>query len=260
MKAFICVYQHPIPSKREWRLTESAAADDPLLRDFLARYHDDDFFYDWGDDPSFYSATNVLGDARAASWGVCRRDVRSQLREGDFIVWFCARTHRLVSGAISYFFIGVSTVLSTIDRRQLTDDADFSRYRPFYNKLIAVSEGTIKHQEIFHGYHSDWANRIKAPYVLFNPSPDASCVELKKPLLVAKREPNERIEKWRSALDPRVAMLEKILFVDTGVARRLRTTSFQNTHRQIPLHNYCCLRQDLIPLRKRLISFVSSRY
>ena len=59
MKAYACVYRHVIPSRRERRLTEQAATDIPLVRKYLDRYDEPDCFDDWGDDPSFFSATGT---------------------------------------------------------------------------------------------------------------------------------------------------------------------------------------------------------
>ena len=40
-----------------------------MLRRFLDRYDEPDCFDDWGDDPSFFSAVDILGSADEATWG-----------------------------------------------------------------------------------------------------------------------------------------------------------------------------------------------
>src|SRR5216683_1787219 len=92
MKAYICVYRHPIPRHRDRRLTELAGASNPTLHRFLEVYDDQNCFYDWGDDPGFFAAGELLGDVRDATWGVCRRDVRNILCKGDYIAFFCAKS------------------------------------------------------------------------------------------------------------------------------------------------------------------------
>jgi hypothetical protein len=75
MKAYACVYRHKRASAAEMRHTRLAATQDPLLRKFLDAYPGQTSYLDWGDDAAFFSAKHRLGDIRAASWGVCRRDV-----------------------------------------------------------------------------------------------------------------------------------------------------------------------------------------
>ena len=60
-------------------------------------------FYDWGDDPAFFAAEEFLGDVNPASCGVCRRDVREQLRNGDFVIFFCAKA--LEDRTWEYYYI-----------------------------------------------------------------------------------------------------------------------------------------------------------
>lgn len=115
MKAFVCVYLHNEPSKKAKTLTQAAAVTDPNLRQFLVDYSQPNAFWDWGDDPGFYSASRILDSPLKASWGVCRRDVRIQLKSGDFIVWFCARTDSNTK-TVNYYFVGCTTVAETIDR------------------------------------------------------------------------------------------------------------------------------------------------
>src|SRR5580704_9951883 len=41
--------------------------------------------YDYGDDPSFFCRRYLQG---ALTWGVCRADVRNQVKSGDVVVFF----------------------------------------------------------------------------------------------------------------------------------------------------------------------------
>jgi len=91
MRAYVCTYRHSSPSPRDRRQTEEAAAALPLLRTYLDQYDKLGSVLDWGDDPSFFAASELLGDVRRATWGVCRRDVRASLGPGDFVVFICGR-------------------------------------------------------------------------------------------------------------------------------------------------------------------------
>src|SRR5215217_9073404 len=91
MRAWVCVYRHPIPPRSDRAKTERAADSKSFLRRYLDLYDRQDYFYDWGDDPSFYSAMELLDDVRKATWGVCRRDIRSLLKKGDYVVFVCGR-------------------------------------------------------------------------------------------------------------------------------------------------------------------------
>src|SRR5262252_6813465 len=134
MRAYVCVYRNSVPTRRSWALTERAAAGDPALAKFLTAYERSDCYYDWGDDPSFFAASEILGDPRKASWGVCRRDVRSSLQPGDFVAWFCAK-QRSEPKEWRYFFVGCGTAAHVISRNALWEDSRFAPYRRFYNVL-----------------------------------------------------------------------------------------------------------------------------
>ncbi len=62
MKAYVCVYRHPIPDPNDWHDTQEAAASNGTLRQFLDVYNDNNCYYDSGDDPSFFAARTLLGD------------------------------------------------------------------------------------------------------------------------------------------------------------------------------------------------------
>jgi len=62
MHAYVCVYQHPSPGRSDRAQTEAAAESDPLLGRYLDAYDADGSCLDWGDDPSFFCASELLGD------------------------------------------------------------------------------------------------------------------------------------------------------------------------------------------------------
>jgi hypothetical protein len=54
---------------------------------YLRESPDDEWPFDHGDDPSFRSSQRLRG---RVTWGVCRQNVRNQLRPGDVVVFFAA--------------------------------------------------------------------------------------------------------------------------------------------------------------------------
>jgi hypothetical protein len=255
MRAFVCVYLHREPSRSEFAKTEEASDQDPLLARFLKTYKQPGSFWDWGDDPSFFAATEILKDVRAASWGVCRRDVRAVLGPDDFIVWFCARRD---AARLLYFFIGVTTVFWTISRKQLWSDNQFSAYRKFYNTLAKPVDGKLVQVETFHRFHSDWRNRAGAPYIIFDPAPKKTAVNVTAPLLVAEKLQDQPLEIW-SRNPHRAQRLRTSLFDDLGIGRRLRTRNRQQPHRHIALHRAPRLKgqtEQLDGLRAKLLDLV----
>ena len=260
MQAFICVYRHSRPSRRELIRTEEAAANDGRLREFLEHYNDADCHYDWGDDPGFFAATKILGKPSAASWGVCRRNVRAQLKRGDLLIWFCAK-EGAAHGAWEYYFIGFSTVAHTISRRELWTDNGFAKYRNFYNVLARLENGELRQYETFHSYHDDWARRAEAPYVIFSTDESVTRLNLRSPLHVAEKPPDSRVEIWCSRRDRRVRDLERVLFGQFGITRRLRTTHPQISHPHIAIHKQIGrvkteLRNELQRLSLKLAEFI----
>ncbi len=136
MNGYVCVYRHAIPCRRHWLRTEPVATSNPGLRRFLDVYNDQGCFYDWGDDPSFFAASEMLGDVRKATWGVCRPDVRRRLKALDYVVFFCAKS---VRGPVwEYFYIGVGTVSLGLTRQTIWSDEQYAKYRDFFNILLTI--------------------------------------------------------------------------------------------------------------------------
>lgn len=226
MNAYVCTYRQITPPPADLKRTEQAAAKDPLLRKFLKEYGASCF--DWGDDPSFFAAKYMLGDVRRASWGVCRRDVRGDMKEGDVIIFFCG-SKRNERKSWDYYFIGVGTVAGIVENRKLlwTKPA-YAAYRTFYNILVD-SDG--KQFETFHPFHKDWELRAKAPYIVFDPA--QSVFNLDSPHLVATWNGDGLQEIWRR--DRQTRAIEQLLFVERDIKRRLRTSRTGYAHVKLNL-------------------------
>lgn len=167
MKAFVCVYRHSIPNMAELRKVATAAEGQPLIRKFLAEYPNPNCFYDWGDDPAFFCAKELVGNVRSATWGVCRRDVRQQLAEGDLVVFFCGKQRPNEVKVWDYYFVGYGTVRKTISRQRLWSEARYTTYHAFYNILAKPHGDDWMRYEPFGNEHKDWRVRSAAPYIIF---------------------------------------------------------------------------------------------
>jgi hypothetical protein len=216
------------PSPRALRQTRAAAKHDRLLHDFLENY--DASYYDWGDDPSFFAAHHLLGDVRKASWGVCRRDVRNVVRTGDLIVFFCGRQD---GRAWRYYFVGIGIVGTLVKRAVLWTARAHAPYRKFYNVLARLDGGRLVQSESFHPYHDDWRRRAGAPYVLFDAV--QSSFNLRDPHQVATWDGNGAAipETW--AADAHTKEIERLLFIEREIDRRLRTAPSGYGHAKLNL-------------------------
>jgi hypothetical protein len=235
VRAYVCVYRHSVPRRRDRKLTEAQASANPRLASFLREYDSPDCFYDWGDDPSFFAASEILGTPNAASWGVCRRDVRATLASGDFVVWFCAKQNPRDKNSWSYFYIGCSTAKYVISRRRLWKDERFATYRSFFNVLGKLEDGKLVQHETFHKFHDDWRRRASAGYVIFDSIPTRTAINIRNPIHVATKNSSSLVETWRLG-DSRVRSIRATLLDRLGIDRGLRTKSLQRPHRHIALH------------------------
>jgi hypothetical protein len=196
---------------------------------------------------------------------VRRRDVREQRRPHDFVIWFCAREDQKVRGCWQYFFIGYATVKHVLSRRQLWSDPQFSAHTKFYNVLAKPVGGRLVQHEVFYERHDDWDNRATAGYIIFDPSPLATAINVVNPRLVAEKATGARFERWLSRSDPRVNEIENAIFKQLGLQRRLRTANPQQPHRHIALHKASSLSPSgharaLIELRERLSGLVQREW
>lgn len=256
MRAYVCVYRHPVPRPIDRRRTEEAAADNEFLRRYLDLYDQPDCYYDWGDDPSFYSATEILDDVGRTTWGVCRRDVRSWLRTGSYVVFVCGRES--APRIWDYFYIGLTTMGQPLTREQIWSDPTFAVYRRFLNVLARIGpDGRATQLEYIHRFHPDWEERITAPYWLFDEN--LTALDVETPLHVATydgRQYRGRIgglEVWRES-DPKVKRLRSLLLRGAPATRRLRTTNAHRAHTPLSLRHGYPTDEKLIELRTTLLT------
>jgi hypothetical protein len=194
----------------------------------LQAYARPDAFLDWGDDPALYSASEICGDVRLASWGVCRRDLRANLKAGDVVLFFCAVR---LSESWSYHLVGFETVMAVISRRDIWGSLLYARYRGYFNVLARPEGAGWAQAEVFHPWHSDWERRM-ANYVLFDPDPEKTTFRMFGAPKVATYQDGEGVpEKWsKSKLAQSV---ESLVFSNPQVTRRLRTSRIGFAHRHL---------------------------
>lgn len=252
MRAYVCVYRHSTPLRSERNQTEAAAPDNALLRRYLDRYDEPDCFYDWGDDPSFYCASELLGDARMATWGVCRRDVRAALSRGDYVVFVCAR--HSPPRTWDYFFIGVATLGRGLSREEIWSQPELAVYRKFLNILARPGPTDLQQYETIRRFHPDWRMRARAPYWLLDDS--LSSFNLEQPLLSATYSARGGgLEQWRTS-DPRVRELRALLLRGATATRSLRSVNGQQAHPKLPLDRGYRTDDQLKELRATLLDIV----
>jgi hypothetical protein len=247
MIAYACVYRRYRPTPTERARTESIAASNPILGCFLKRY--DQSFLDWGDDPAFFAAEQILGDVRRASWGVCRPDVRGVLGENSFVVFFAGLP---LDDRWEYYWVGLGTVKRLVrDRRDIWAEHQLAAYGRFFNVLVAPDG---RHREYFRPEHDDWeTKRIRSPYILFDEN--VSRFDLRTPLHVSTYRREEGVpDRWRSQ-DATVERLESLLFRNR-TDRRLRTSEFGYGHAKLRLPGTDV---ELSKLRSELLKLFASR-
>jgi hypothetical protein len=253
---YVCVYRHHVPGAGEWRQTLERSRNNPTLTRFLADYWRDDRYFDWGDDPSFFGALDVFGDATRASWGVCRPNVRNRVTPGDGIVFVVlkpqvivnSRGTRVPSGPADYFYVGFGTVGEVLDRAEIWANPEFETYRGFFNALARPNaSGGLENVEVF-PRHNDWdRGRAQAPVVLFDST--TSCFNLGSPSLVAHYDPNQGFpERWSDGSTSQ--SLQRLLFADRS--RRLRTSDGGHPHPhlrlELPQQEFDARRSELLQL------------
>jgi len=214
------------------REVEQAAQANPMLAKLLEHYDSGRTAYDWGDDPSFFSAEYEQGSAAYAAWGVCRPNVRKNLGVGDLVIYFCARS-KVGGDGTDYLFSGYGTVKAAIlDRAELWRDPQWSGYRSHLNTLVRYDSVQEVHDEPFPPGHSDWERRLQSPYIIFDPQ--HSNFRMQLPLHVAEAKLRDRNETWRLS-DAKVQRLHKLLFDELTLSRGLRTSHIGTSHPHINL-------------------------
>lgn len=247
MKAYICVYRNFAPDEVHRRRTSEAAASDPNLRRFLTDYADG--FFDWGDDPSFFSAQTFIGDVCHATWGVCRPNVRQRLTVDDMVIFFCAKQDARRRHVWDYHYIGVGTVAQVVKhRKKIWTENQYKPYRRFYNVLAQLRGNVLVRNESFHpGHQKDWKHRCQAPYVLFMSDRSKTNFNLTNPLHVATYNGDQIPERWNR----QGRELERLLFIDRHLSRRLRTSHIGSAHPHIKLS--ATVGRELGDLREALL-------
>lgn len=230
---YLCVYRQVLP-RRKAVLQEvgEAAKSNPMIAQLLGHYESGQTVYDWGDDPSFFSAECEQGSAAYAAWGVCRPNVRRKLCPGDLVVYFCARS-MVGGGGVDYLFSGYGTVKAAIfDRGELWRNPEWSAYRSHLNTLVRYDSDHQVHDEPFPPGHPDWEYRLESPYIIFDP--ELSRFKMRSPLLVAAAKSRDMRETWR-VKDDQVEKLHSLLFGELGLSRGLRTSRTGTSHPHINL-------------------------
>lgn len=259
MNAYVCVYRQPAPESIEkdgWRKTRQIAAGgrsrrNKRLKKYLRLYESALYaeeggrFYDWGDDPSFFCAQELLDDVRKASWGVCRPDVRRNLHKGDYVVFFCAQQQMECPKVWHYYYIGVGTIGQVVTNHEVIwQKRKYKKFRKFYNLLIDA-EG--ENRETIYPRHDSKGNRTEfrwqelseEPYIIFDSSGDLTHFNLNNPLLVATYENIGAIdrgmvmEKWK--LKNRHAKKIYGLIPKRDGGKKLRTSWRGNDHKEMNL-------------------------
>ena len=229
-----------------------------------------DWPYDIGDDPSFYSSRTFGGPL---TWGICRQDVRNSLRVGDIVVFFSFRKIE-GSGESEYRLCAVATVEQKVSQLDLwSSDEELSRLRSYFNLLVRplkAANGVWEHFEpalAGPGLHGDWlwriadhrglrkddfndiehsdrlrvgqtirggAVQIADNYVLFAVAPAETYV-LAKPPLVATHLPGLPHERWeRDKFSQAVQRMTLGVAEEANGRRRwLRIRNSQRAHRHI---------------------------
>ena len=128
----------------------------------LAALNSGEWFYDNGDDPSFFSRSHIGG---ALTWGVCRPDARSQVQTGDVVVFFAFTE---ASNGVEYRLCAISTVERKISQARIFSDRAYRRYKRYLNLLVQPEdengERWIHHEPgtPANDWHTNWLSRVAA--------------------------------------------------------------------------------------------------
>lgn len=104
---FVCLSPHDATSSLGGADRAGGRAQSATPHD-LEVYFEPDSFCDWGDDPSFFAAKELLGSQRRATWSGCRRAVRELLDPGDYVVFVCGRHSGKRPRSWGYFLVGLA--------------------------------------------------------------------------------------------------------------------------------------------------------
>jgi hypothetical protein len=220
VKIYVCVYRNLKPSTEDLASVRARSENYPELAEYLRAYEQNESWLDWGDDPSFHSASASGGPV---TWGVCRPNVREWISIGDAVAFICARQE---PAGWRYYYVGCGTVAERIEANQR-----FERFPKYFNVLAApASAGELSNVEVI-GYHEDWRRRAKSPYVVFDAR--ASAFNLSSPHEIATYvRGSGKSERWHD--DPLSAELRTLLF--RGERQSLKTSIYRNQHPPLRVH------------------------
>lgn len=230
----------------------------------------DDWPYDFGDDPSFFCMRRLHGNL---TWGICRPDVRNNLGRGDIVVFFSFREETKTETG-TYQLCAIATVKTKVSQTEIWLESGLEEYRGYCNLLIRPAaqgdRGLWKHHEpCLYGSqtHKDWLWRIakhsglrkrsfdeiqkrngfrfsesvsgrpieiEQNYVIFSSDPKLTRV-MSRPPVVASYTKGLPAEQWET---DRFVQSLKCLTLDaaansTGRIRFLRTRNRQQPHRHV---------------------------
>ena len=247
---------------------DAAGQADPDFAAYLDAVKREEWLYDTGDDPAFYSFRRLASEGGSLSWGICRPDVRKRLEPGDAVAFFGFRNH---GPGVEYYFSGYATVWRKVRQTDIWRDPVLAVYRRYLNLLVRPDGDAFRWHESNPNrrwWHQDWLWRIakrsgtrKADYdniqkagvlrpdltdpngrqvnvaenyVLFHPQEPLTYL-LAEPYLVGLYEKawGTREEEWVRS-DPADA-IRALTIERSPHPRRLRTTNVQRSHRHITI-------------------------
>jgi len=205
--------------------------------------------YDFGDDPSFYSAHTRNSPV---TWGVCRRDVRRIAQPGDVLLFFSVQEEQH-GGPFVYKFCALLTIAEKIKQTDIWEKAKYRHLRQYENLLLRPHQAGKGWEHYEPGvperdWHDDWLSRLTfkdsktkefvdaqasghvsaeqsrrfvAPnYVIFSTAREQSFV-CAEPTAVATCAGNGNLETW----------------VDTSFAKRLKSFTVARTRGSLRTRN-----------------------
>jgi hypothetical protein len=98
-------------------------------------------------------------DGCSLTWGICRPNLRNQLRVSDAVVFFAVEDF---DGEVGYRFSGYATVARKVSQDQIWQEDELAVYRDYLNLLVEpAGEGCFRHAENHPGGgHHDWLWRL----------------------------------------------------------------------------------------------------
>jgi hypothetical protein len=218
-----------------------------VVSGFRAACAENRFPFDIADDPAFFAA-HCLGSP--VTWGVCRPDVRTMIRPGDYAAFFAADRE---DQQTRYLFVGAFCVERKLSHASLWEDRQ--PFRDYLNLLIRPRGQGWEHFEpalAKHLWHKDWLWRISGntgrrkesvfraslshvagqplpyppadTYVVFS---SRSSAIPPSPILVATHSGGAGVETWLTTQE--AGAIRRLIY--SGTARGIRTRNRHQPHR-----------------------------